>query len=248
MSIGQIENRWQPDSVYANHDVKRIFVYLNSPKDLSEIVEFDKTGRRIRLIKYSASYNRRTRKNKAIEKIKLYNYDSLNRLINITDSVGTDSIIYRYGADGRIISARKNLGNFVYYIKYFYSPFKTTTIQMKDSIVVYEKTKEYERDFYVKRFYGYSYEPKLKKDTSIVNGEINITSYSDHDDMQRFEDDETIKNIFGIYGRLVKSEIKSVFMNDRVNEYELYYNYYKNGLLKSIRGYVPRYFKYEFWE
>ena len=119
---------------------------------------------------------------------------------------------------------------------------------MKDSIVVYEKTKEYERDFYVKRFYGYYFDPKLKKDTSIVSGEINITSYSDHDDLQRFKDDKTLKNTFGLDGRLIKSEIRSVFMNDRINEYELYYKYYKNGLLKSVRGYVPRYFKYEFWE
>ena len=34
-------------------------------------------------------------------------------------------------------------------------------------------------------------------------------------------------------------------MNDRINEYELNYKYYENGLLKSVRGYVPRYFKYE---
>jgi len=43
---GQIENRWQPDSIYSNRNVKKIYVYLNSPKDLAEIVEFDKAGKR----------------------------------------------------------------------------------------------------------------------------------------------------------------------------------------------------------
>lgn len=82
----------------------------------------------------------------------------------------------------------------------------------------------------------------------MVNGQHNVTSYSDHDDLQRFEDNETIINTFNGDGRLIKSESRSVFMNDRVSEYELYYKYFKNGLLKSVRGYVPRYFEYEYWE
>ncbi|MEQ9299041.1 MAG: hypothetical protein RIF33_10775 [Cyclobacteriaceae bacterium] len=221
---------------------------MNSPRDLSEVVDFDRSGNRIRLTKYDASYNRKTRKRKAIQKIKLYNYDSANRLISIKDSIGRDSIIYKYRVDGMLGSSIKNLGNFVYSSEYFYNPYRVTTTRTKGSTVVYEKTKEHERDFYVSRFYGYYLDPKLKKDTSIVNGEINITSYSDHDDLQRYEDDKSIKNSFDPYGRLTKSEIRSVFMNDRVNEYELYYKYYKDGLLKSVRGYVPRFFKYEFWE
>ncbi|WP_085515123.1 hypothetical protein [Marivirga sericea] len=225
LSFGQIENRWQPDSVYAKHAIKRILVYLNSPKDLSEIVEFDKARRKVRSVKYSASYNRRTRKNKAVEKIKLYNYDSLDRLINIKDSLGTDSIIYRFGPDGRLISSRKNLGNFIYHTEYFYNPFKTTTTQMRDSIVVYEKTKEYEKSFYVKKTSGYNYEPKLKKDSFLINGEINIASFKDYQDLERFENEKILKNIFKHNGQLINSEVKSVFMNDRINEYELHYNY-----------------------
>jgi hypothetical protein len=119
---------------------------------------------------------------------------------------------------------------------------------MKDSTVVYEKTKEYERDFYVKHFFGYYLEPKLKRVQSTIDGVTNTSAYSDYEDLQRFDDDKTINNIFDSNGLLIKSEIRSVFMTDRINEYELYYKYNKNGLLRSIRGYVPRYFKYEYWE
>ncbi|WP_438423280.1 hypothetical protein [Aquimarina macrocephali] len=248
ISYGQIENRWQPDSVYANHKVKKIYVYLNSPKDLSEIVEFEQTGKRLCSIKYSSSYNRRTRKSKRIEKISHYKYDSSDRLIKIIDSVGTDSITFQYGTNGKLFSSRKNLGSFIYDTKYSYEPFKSTTTLKNDSIVFYEKAKEYELDFYVSRFFGYYMESKLKKAQTTENGITNTYAYSDQTDLQRFEDNKTIKNSFDTKGRLIKSEIKSVFMNDRVNEYELNYKYYKNGLIESIRGYIPRYFKYEFWE
>ncbi|RNC85890.1 MAG: hypothetical protein ED557_03725 [Balneola sp.] len=248
LTFAQIENRWQPDSVYANKNVKRIIVYLNSPKDLSEIVDFDKYGKRIRSVNYSASYNRATRNRKRIQSIKLYNYDSLSRLISIVDSLGNDSIIYQYGVDGNLKSSIKKMSNTIYSYEYFHAPLRITGTRMRDSTLIYKKTREYEKNFYVKRFYGYYFDPTQKRDTSIVNGEINITSYFDYTDLQRFEDDETIKNTFGLDGRLIKSEIRSVFMNDRINEYELHYKYYKNGLLKSVVGYVPRYFKYEFWE
>jgi hypothetical protein len=95
-SFGQIENKWQPDSIYTNRQVKKIFVYMNSPKDLSEIIEFDRTGKRIRSTKYSASYNRKTRKRKWIEKINLFDYNNKNQLIKIIDSIGRDSIIFKY--------------------------------------------------------------------------------------------------------------------------------------------------------
>lgn len=228
--------------------MKKILVYLNSPKDLSEIVDFDKSGKIIRSIKYSASYDKRSRERKAIQQTMLYNYDSLNRLVSIVDSDGTDSILSFYDPAGKLFSSRKKLSNLVYHTNYYHNPFKSITTVLRDTMVVYEKTKEYERDFYLKSHYGYYYEPKLKKDSSFVNGQLNITSYSDHNDMQRFEDNETLINTFDEDGRLIKSEIRSVFMNDRVSEYELYYKYFKNGLLKSVRGYVPRYFEYEYWE
>lgn len=247
-SFGQIENRWQPDSIYSNRQVKKVFVYLNSPKDLSEIVEFDRNGKRIRSTKYSASYNRKTRKHKSIDKINVYEYDSHNRLIKVIDSVGNDSITFKYGTNNKLISSRKKLGSFVYETNYYYEPFKSTTTQKNDSIVVYEKTKEYEKEFYVSRFFGYYLESKLKKVKTTENGITNTLAYSDQTDLQRFEDNKTIDNSFNEKGQLIKSDIKSIFMNDRINEYELNYKYYENGLLKNVRGYVPRYFKYEFWE
>lgn len=247
-SSGQIENRCQPDSIYSNRQVKKIFVYLNSPKDLSEILEFDRTGKRIRSTKYSASYNRRTRKHKTIDQINTYAYDSQNQLSKIIDSIGKDSIIFKYGNNNKLISSRKNLGSFVYETKYHYEPFKSTTTRKNDSIVVYEKAKEYDQDFYVSRFYGIYLEPKLKKVIDTVDRITNTTAYKDYEDLEKFEDDKTIKNTFDKEGRLIKSDILSIFMNDRINEYELNYKYYENGLLKSVRGYVPRYFKYEFWE
>ncbi len=247
-SFGQIENRWQPDSIYSNRQVKKIFVYLNSPKDLSEIVEFDRNGKRIRSTEYSASYNRKTRKRKWIEKINLFEYNNKNQLIKIVDSVGKNSTTFEYGNNGKLTSSRKNLGNFIYETKYLYEPYKSTTTRKKDSIVVYEKTKEYEQDFYVSKFYGIYLEPKLKKVIDTINGITNTTAYKDYDDLEKFVDDKTIKNTFDQKARLIKSDIRSIFMNDRINEYELNYKYYKNGLLKSVRGYVSRYFEYEYWE
>jgi len=247
-SFGQIENRWQPDSIYANRQVKKIFVYLNSPKDLSEVVEFNRTGKRIRLTEYSASYDRRTRKSKAIEKINRFEYDTQNRLVKIIDSIGMDSTTFKYGTNDNLTSSRKNLGSFVYETTYSYKPYKSTTTRRNDSIVVYQKTKEYDKDFYVKRFYGFYFEPKLKKVVDTINGISNTTAYKDYTDLEKFKDDKTITNTFNEKGQLIKSDIYSIFMNDRVNEYQLRYEFYKNGLFKSIRGYVPRYFEYEYWE
>jgi len=247
-SFGQIENKWQPDSIYANRQVKKILVYLNSPKDLSEIIEFDQTGKRIRSTKYSASYNRRTRKHKTIAKINFFEYDEQNLLIETVDSIGQDLITYKYNPNGELISSRKKLGSFVYETSYNYQPFESTTTRKNDSIIIYRKTKEYDQDFYVKRLYGFYLQPKLKKVTDTINGIPNTTAYKDYTDLERFEDDKKIKNIFNQNEQLIKSDIYSRFVNNRVNEYQLTYKYYDNGLLKSIRGYVPRYFEYEFWK
>ena len=257
LSYGQIENKWQPDSIYSNRKVKKIYVYLNSQKDLSEIVEFNRKGKRKRIEKYSASYNKRTRKSKTTSLRRNYKYNYQGRLEQIIDSTMylNNSILifktnYEYDANGLLLlSEYYRLFEKPYSVtKYSYEPFKSTTIRQNDSILVYEKTKEYDKDFYVKRFYGFYLEPKLKKVQSTNNGETNTVAYSDQNDFERYDDNKTIKNSFDEKGRLIKSEIKSIFMNDRTNEYELNYKYYKNGLLKSVRGYVPRYFKYEFWE
>ncbi len=136
-SFGQIENKWQPDSLYTNRQVKKIFVYMNSPKDLSEIIEFDQTGKRIRSKKYSASYNRRTRKTKTIEKINQFKYDNKNQLVKIVDSIGKDSTNFKYGSSGKQTSSRKNLGRFVYETSYKYEPYESITTRTNDSMVIY---------------------------------------------------------------------------------------------------------------
>lgn len=245
---GQIENRWQPDSIYVKRNVKKIYVYLNSKKDLSQVIEFDKEGKKISSTKYSASYNRRTRKLKRIEQVSFYKYDSIDRIIEINDSIGTTKITFKYDINGKLNLSQKTMGNFKYETEHFYNPYKTITRRSRDSKIVYEKVKEYDKDFYVNRFYGYYYQPKLKKITEVIDKDTNTVAYSDYKDLIRYDDDESIVNEFDKEGKLVKSKIKSIFMNDRVNEYDLLYNYYKNGLLKSIRGDVPRYFKYEFYE
>ena len=102
--------------------------------------------------------------------------------------------------------------------------------------------------FYVNRFYGYYHEAKLKTGVSVYQGDTSRYQYSHYSDMQRFEDTETIKNTFNSKGQLITSDVNSVFMNDRTSRYKLTYSYYSNGLLESIRGYVPEYFKYEFYD
>ena len=246
--FGQIENKWQPDSIYTNRQVKKIFVYLNSPKDLSEIIEFDRNGKRLRSIKYSNSYNRKTRKRKRIEKTTLFVYNHKNQLVKITDSIGQDSIIFKYETNGNLTWSQKNLGSFVYETSYSYGPYESTTTRKNDSIIVYYKTKEYDRDFYVKRDYGYYFEPKLITVVDTINGIPNTTTYKDYEDLEKFKDDKSITNFFNEKGQLTRSEILSKYMSDRENKYQLTYKYYDNGLLKSINGYLPRYFEYEFWE
>lgn len=254
---GQIENEWQPDSLYLNRKVKKIFVYENSPKDLSEIIEFDRTGKRLRLEKYDASYDKRSRKAKGIALISFYKYDSQSRLIEQTDSIihhdnsaSVNRTYYKYETN-KLSSEKYYKEGFEepYSITlYTYEPFKSTTTIRNDTIITYQKTEEYDKDFYVNHSYGYSLESKLKEKQVTIDGVTSTYQYSDQSDLQRFEDNKVIKNKFDKKGRLLSSETKSVFMNDRVSEYELKYDYHKNGLLKSIRGYVPRYYEYEYFE
>ena len=251
--FSQTENRLQHDSVYKNRKVKRIYIYQNSPKDLSEIIDFDQSGKMSTSTKFSASSDRKSRKRKKVDVVSSYTYNDYGQLSKISDTLKHDSSkstinfsVLQYNNQGKLTVKRdyKNGFESPYYITYYtYNPYKTQTVQDIDSIIVYNKTKEYERDFYVKRFHGYSYEPKLKQITQ--NG--NTTQYSNRNDLVRYDDDMNIKNMFDMNGRLITSNIKSIFMNDRTISYNLKYSYFKNGLLKSIRGYVPEYFKYEFY-
>lgn len=255
-SFGQIENRWQPDSLYKNKEVKKIFVYENSPKDLSEIVEFDRNGKVIRIEKYSASYNKKTRKSKSIDRVTTYIYDEIGKNIHKIDtiiyhhnnSVSTEKTFFYYEND-LLISSKYFKGCFENpssETTYSYNPFTSTTTIKIDTVITYRKTKEYDRDFYVKRFYGHVLEAKLKKEQITING--TTETHSNETDGQRFDEEKIIKNTFNGYGQLLTSEIKSVFRNDRTSEYNLTYTYENNGLLKSIRGYVPLYYKYEYFE
>lgn len=223
---------------------------MNSPKDLSEVIEFDKDSKRMRSTHYSASYNRKTRKRKYVEAVYIFSYDSLGKISSIVDTLGVGyiQIYYFYNSEGRISKKEKNLGNFHYVSTYSYNPLIKTTIRTKDSVIVYHKTTEYDQDFYERRVHGYVMESKLKRVTTIIDGVENTLAYSDETDLQRFNEDRKIVNTFDEQGRILTADVHSIFMNDRVFESFLRFDYYKNGLLKSERGYVPMYFKYEFWE
>src|SRR5690606_12220135 len=193
---GQIENEWQPDSIYANKKVKKIFVYENSPKDLSEIIEFDKSGKKMRIENYDASYNRRSRKLKRLHSISFYIYDSHDQLTEIIDSIlypnnaAVNKTYFNY-KNGKLTTKTHYKGEFKQPYSettYIYEPFKSTTTLKNDSIITYQKTKEYDREFYVNRFYGYYFEPKLKNGPFNVDGIIRDYSYSDKTDLQRFDE------------------------------------------------------------
>ena len=258
LSYAQVENRWQPDSIYKYKKVKRILVYENSPKDLTEIVDMDRSGKIIRVEKYSASYNKRTRKSKSIDRVTTHIYDELGKVTHKIDtiiyhhnnSVSTERTYFYYEND-LLTSSKYFKGDFEKpssETTYSHNPFTSTTTIKVDTVITYRKTKEYERDFYVKRYYGYVLEAQLKENQITINGITETYSYSDETDRQRFDEEKIIKNYFNQQGQLLKSEVKSVFRNDRTSEYTLSYTYYDNGLLKSIRGYVPLYFKYEYFD
>lgn len=255
---GQIDNRSQPDSIYQNRKVKKIYVFLNSKKDLSETIEFDRDGRKVRSVKYSASYDKKTRERKKIDLISSFKYDINSRLIQIVDTVIYWDNSYRINNHYFNYDTNGVLNDIKYYqapfetpvseTYYYQNPFRTTTVRRNDTSILYCKTKEYDNGFYVNKFYGYYYEAKLKSGFSVFQGDTSRHQYSDYSDMQRFEDTETIKNTFNSKGQLTTSDVNSVFMNNRTLKYKLTYSYYSNGLLESIRGYVPEFFKYEFYD
>ena len=257
-AYGQIDNRSQPDSIYQNRKVKKIYAYLNSKKDLSEIVEFDRDGRKTRSVKYSASYDRKTRTRKKIDLICCFKYDSELRLTQIIDSViywdnscRVNNCYLYYDTNGVLTAVKYYEAPFQIPVSetyYYKNPFRTTTIRRNDTLILYCKTKEYEKGFYVNKFYGYYYESKHKSGFSIYQGDTSKYKYSDYSNIQRFEDMETIKNTFNSKGQLIASDVNSVFMNNRTSRYQLTYSYYSNGLLESIRGYIPEFFKYEFYD
>ncbi|WP_027001386.1 hypothetical protein [Hugenholtzia roseola] len=255
---GQLDNRLQPDSIYKNRKVKKIIAFLNSPKDLSEIIYFNPKGQITRKVKYSVSYNRKTRKRKRIDLISYYKYNFNDKLIQIIDSTiywnntfGINNTYFYYDSIGRLSVSKYFQRKFerpLYVTNYYYSPYKSVTIRQNDSMIVYRNSVEYEYDFYVYKSTGYTIEPKLKEGY-FTNGTDTLRyQYSDYKDLQRFEQTETISNKYNASGQLVSSYVYQTFLIDRKFEYNLIYTYYSNGLLKSIRGYVPEFFKYEYYE
>jgi len=256
-AYGQSENSSQPDSIYKNRNVRKIISYENSPRDLSMITYLDRAGLKIRSIIYSASYNGKTRKNKRIERTKNFKYDSNMRLVQIIDSTAhfdgsfsVDKTFFFYNSLGRLTKSQKFKEKFPespnYETLYYYKPFKSTTTQREDTLIVYNKTTEYENDFYTKRFYGYVWEPKLKEGLMIQGQDTSKYQYSDQKDLQKFNENMVLENTYDSKGQIITSDINSVFMNDRIITHKLTYYYYSNGLLESVRGYIPEFFEYEF--
>jgi len=247
-SYGQIENRWLPDSIYATNKVRTVYVYLNSPKDLSEIIEIDKYGRITKTSKYNASYNRKTRNRKCIEDVVNYKYIK-GILIETNNQTNTYKTLYNYSEEGKLISKEQIRNGYrSYYTTCQHDPYSETTTLIKDSIIMFSVTKTYDKDHYVNGSFGYSLNPTLRKDSSYLDRELHISQYSDYNDLVRYNQQKSIDNEFNKGGQLIRSKVHSRFMNDRIKEYTLTYKYHRNGLLKSIRGYVPRFFKYDYYE
>lgn len=258
-AYGQSENSSQPDSVYKNRRVRKIRRFENSPRDLAEITYLDRDGRKIRSIIYSASYNAKTRKNKRIERTKYYKYDSNMRLIQIIDSTahfngsfGVDDTLFFYDSLGRLTKSQDYQEKFPdspnYETLYYFKPFKSTKIQRRDTLIVYHMTSEYENDFYTKRWYGYTWEPKLKEGLMVVGQDTSKVQYSDDKDLQKFNSNTVYANKYNSRGQIISSDINQAFMNDRTWNAKLTYFYYPNGLLKSVRGYIPDFFEYEYYK
>lgn len=257
LNHAQPANLFQPDIIYKEKKIKKIYIYLNSPKDLSEIIEFDKNGKRIYAEKYDASYNVRTRKLKQLIITTQYIYDSIGRLqqkVNKRSYSNSSSFdnktIYHY-KNGELVLSRyyqRNFDKANSETTYSYYPLTSTTIIKNDSIIVFKNIIEFERDFYEKKSYGFYYEPHLKEGVFNIDDKDIIATFSDYNDLKLFNQNTDIVNIFNKKEQLIKSEVKSIFMNDRTRNYILIYKYYKNGLLKSIKGDGRYFYKYEYFE
>jgi hypothetical protein len=251
---GQSENSYQPDSIYKNRHVRKITRFENSPRDLAEITCLDRDGHKIRSITYSASYNSKTRKNKRIEKTTHYKYDSNMRLVQIIDSIsyGVEYTLFFYDSLGRLTKSQDFKKRFPdspnYETLYYYEPFTSITTQRRDGLIVYHMTSEYENYFYRKRWYGYTWEPKLKEGLMVVGQDTSRVQYSDYKDLQKFNSNTVLTNTYNSKGQIISSDFNQVFMNDRTVTHKLTYYYYPNGLLKSVRGYIPDFFEYEYYK
>lgn len=244
--FGQIDNAFQPDSVYSTNRVNKIYVYLNSKRDLSKIISLNQEGKIVKTVEYSASYNKRTRTRKSVNAIQLYSYNNDGKLLSVHDSVGKENHDYFYSDNEKLDSSRLTRGNFTY--RYSYYSDSIVTVSAQDSIIVYKSSKTFDRNFYVNRVTGYNLQPTTIKDSVSVDGKLQVYTSRDQSQMIKYVNDKNLENTFDENGKLISSKVSSLFMTNRSLAYDLTYHYYRNGLLKSIRGYVPRFYKYEYFK
>ncbi len=179
------------------------------------------------------------------------------RLVQIFDSTAhfngsfeVDYTLFFYDSLSRLKKSQKFQEKFPdspnYETSYYYDPFKSITVRKRDSLIVYHMTSEYDYDYFAKRSYGYVWEPKLKEGIMIHGQDTSNYQYSDYKDLQKFNQDEVLKNTYNPMRQIMTSDINSIFMNDRTVIHKLTYYYYPNRLLKSVRGYIPEFFEYEY--
>jgi hypothetical protein len=257
---GQVpdEHSIQPDSVYRSNKVKRIFVYDNSPKDLGKVIDLDNNGHFTKILLYSASYDKATRARKGIEITVRYVYNSKGQLIEridsasyVTSSEGTDRTYYFYDTTGVLKASTYYRRQYLdTKTEYGSNPFNSVTIRrsLNDSLITYQDVTEYDRDFYKRSWWGYSWTIPSKIGVVVKRSDTTRYEYADYTDMEKFEWVEEDINRFNAKGQLIYSYENQHFTSVygwKPFQSKYFYSYYKNGLLKD--GYMG-YYKYEFYK
>lgn len=260
LAEAQDEDTFQPDSIYQARKVKTIYVYENSTKDLAKVIELDTNGHKVKIANYSASYDRLSRMRKRIDSYVRYIYDSEKKLIEVIDSSNrsmpedqTDRTYFFYDTTGVLKVSKYYKRKYLYsQTDYSFNPLKAIETRRNDSLLIAIRTTEYDKDFYDKRWYGYAWEPTLKHGYTFKGTDTLRYGYTDQKDLRKLENYTEITNSFNSKGQLVSAYTNQRFMTDtdvwRTFKSTVIYNYYHNGLLKSVRGYIPEYFKYEFYK
>jgi len=249
------ENTIQPDSIYHKLKVKRILFYENSRKDLSKIIDLDTNGHFIKIVEYDT--DGATRARKGIANTVHYIYNSKKQLIEVVDSASyvtsskeTDRTYYFYDTTGVLKTSTYYRRQYLdTKTEYGTNPFRSITIRrsLNDSLITYQDVTEYDRDFYQRSRWGYSWEPTLKTITIVKGADTTRGQYTDDKDLGKQEWVEEDINRFNEKGQLISSYKNQHFTS--VDGWEpfqskRFYSYYKNGLLKDAWGY----YKYEFYK
>jgi len=199
------------------------------------------------------------RARKYISSITRYIYDSEKKLIEVIDSASyasssneTDRAYFFYDEKGVLKTSTHYRKQYLdYKTEYSTNPLKVVKIGQNDSMILRRHTVEYDRDFYKKSTVGYYWKPTLKHISYFDGTDSSTYSYSDYKDLRKIEDFTYITNQFNSNDQLISSNISQCFMVNpttwRTNKIRLTYNYLEGGLLKRVIGYIPYYFKYEFY-